>query len=70
MIYCWDGMELVAIVTSVPNAQLGVVNLHVIPPRNVRHLFDGTTDGRDLEWIEAHNPGINQARYWKWPERV
>lgn len=70
VIYCTNGMEFAAIVTGVPNPSLAVVNLHVIPPRNMRHLFDGTTDGRDLEWIEAHDPAIIQARCWKWPERV
>lgn len=65
VIYCRNGMEIAAVITSVCNPELQTVNLEVFPPAMAKSYFPQTS----LEWIEPKSERA-QIEYWKWPERV
>lgn len=66
VIFCRNGMEVAAIITSVCNPELQTVNLEVFPPPMAKLYFPQT----GLEKVEPKSDRAPQSEYWKWPERV
>ena len=70
VIFCHAGNEAPAIVTAVPNEEIGAVSLTVFPaPFAQTPTFAAMEPVVREPWVLPKGTHASE-KYWKWPERV